>query len=186
MQSKGINANETAYFKIFDAVIHDNRLSEDEVCEISMNLIQAFTWVIPTQKALDVFDKHSHVVELGAGRGYWARHYSKKAIEVHCYDLYPQYNTFHPVRTGGPHSLQDYVEPWTLFICSPQYRSDMVLEGLRYFGGDHFIYAGDTNFGLNLPSIVKTLKDEWTQEDEILLPNWPNSNNKMLVFKRRE
>lgn len=185
---KGINSQEPNYFKIFDAVVHDSRLSFEEVDEISFNLVNAFSWVVPTEKALNKiaeYTQNGKIVELGAGRGYWAKLYSKQAEEVRCYDLYPQHNCHYPVEQAGPHKLREFGDDWTLLICSPQYRSDMVLEALRYFGGNRFIYLGDVDFSMNLPSIEFTLTTEWERQDEIDLPNWPGSDNKMILFNKR-
>jgi hypothetical protein len=171
--------------KIHEAVMTSNDLTPEEVDEIAMNVINQFSWVIPTEEVLEKF-RDKMIVEMGAGRGYWAKQYDKIAKSVRCYDLYPQFNVFHPVEQFGPHHLKHHNEDWTLFICSPQYRSDMVLECLRYFNGNKFYYAGDTNFSMNLPSISQELKTNWRQVCEIDLPNWPNSNNKFLEFERRE
>ena len=165
----------------FDA----GKLKAPELDEISMNLIQQFSWIIPTDEVLDKF-KGKDIVEMGAGRGYWAKLYSKcTGGAVSCYDLYPQYNCFYPVEQSGPHILTEFDEDWTLFICSPAYRSDMVLESLKYFNGESFMYAGDTNFSLNLPSIQNELEENWILTDKVDLPNWPNSNNKFLHYIRR-
>ena len=36
-------------------------------------LIEKFAWAVPTEKALDILLSFSPLVELGAGKGYWAR-----------------------------------------------------------------------------------------------------------------
>jgi hypothetical protein len=180
---------------------NDGKLTDSELDEISMNLIQQFSWVVPTDEVIEKIARHKSIIEMGAGRGYWAKLISFFKPEppkirdvysviidpmIESYDLYPQHNCFYPVMQGGPEKLREYRDNWALFICSPQYRSDMVLNCLKYFRGNNFLYVGDTNFSMNLPSIEQELKENWRQVDEIYLPNWPNSNNKFLEFQRRE
>ena len=177
---------EPNYYKIFESIARDDKLSPEEIDECAFELIQAFSWVVPTEEALNKIAEFSHIVEIGAGRGYWAKLYSKLVQKVKCYDAFPPQHPYYPVAEGGPFVLRFFEEPWTLLICSPQYRSDMVLESLRYYPGRNLIYIGDTKFSMNLPSVESVLKTEWKQLEEIDLPNWPNSDNKLLVYERRE
>ena len=175
------------YSKIYHAMNryhHTGGCSPSVYDECAWNLIHAFSWIIPNEKAFELFKGHKRIIEIGAGRGYWAKHISKYT-DIECFDLHPQHNTFYPVSLGGPEVLREYGNEWALFICSPQYRSDMVLESLRYFQGDQFIYAGDVNFGMNLPSVKTELENNWNIKTEIELPNWPNSSNKLVEYVRR-
>jgi hypothetical protein len=164
----------------------DGDLSEAELDECANSLVQNYSWVIPSYEVLEAFKNH-YIVEIGAGNGYWASLYSKLAVKVDCYDKYPSQNPYYPVKQGDPSILEDIKNThWILFICSPQYRSNMVLESLRYFRGHTFYYAGDENFGLELPSIKEELKTNWNLLWSSKLSNWPRSNNKFMVFRRKD
>jgi hypothetical protein len=100
-----------------------SQLTGSELDEISMNLIQQFSWVVPTDEVLTKIAKHKSIIEMGAGRGYWAKLISFYKPEppkiqdeyshtidpmVECFDLYPQYNCFYPVSQAGPEKLREY------------------------------------------------------------------------------
>ena len=169
------------YLEIYKSVMDRVEFND----EIAFSLINAFSWVVPSDAAIELLAKFPRVVEMGAGKAYWAKLYSKKVKQVRCYDKFPQCDAFYKVEVSGVEVLKDYDSSWTLFICSPQYRSDMVLESLRYFKGNHLIYTGDVNFSLALPSIEAELLTHWQIVQRMDLPNWPNSNNKILEYVRK-
>jgi len=180
---------EGVYSRIFN-ILTDSKesgiLSRDQYEEMAMSLIQRYSWIPPTEEILQLIVETSQpLIEMGAGRGYWAHLISKRA-KIVCYDKYRQHDTFYPVAKGGPECLADLPESSSLLICCPQYRSDMLLESLQYFGGNTFHYVGEIDFKLNFPeTLEKEITDNWELVLQRHVPGWPNTYNVYLKYVRK-
>ena len=132
-----------------------------------MILQAAYAYAIPSPETVDWVTRFCDgrpIVELGAGRGYWAAQLSRGGLLVEAYDVEPpdqaenvsfpragrQYDVWHPVD-----DLDDcHVGGWSnsvLFLCwPPGWGNTMASDALTAFeqaGGDRLIYIGEPKGG---------------------------------------
>lgn len=174
-----------SYLSLF-MQIRKRNLPVDILQILESELRKHYSWVVPSVKAIDLLKGLRPIVELGAGTGYWASliggNYT--AIDI---DPLPEEMVYHPIEEGDANSLIRFDANHTLFICCPQYRSNMLLEALHSFPGLRLVYVGDHDFALQFGGEVqKELDDNWCREKIISLDNWPNTNNKLSVWVRNK
>ena len=86
-----------------------------------------FAWAVPNLKALETLARYAPIIEMGAGRGYWAWLLRKAGVEITTYDPYPpregnntyaqgNTNEFVEILKGGEEALEK-IEHASLFLC---------------------------------------------------------------------
>lgn len=141
---------ETDFTREFDS---DFALSLDQIFVGDHTLRHRYSYAIPTERALKWMAGIGPIVEVGAGKGYWALMVSNQSGDVVAYDaIDPRENP-----------KTDREKPWyhvtvadctvaaehpdrTLFLCWPPLDSDMATRAaLAYLsaGGKFIIYIGE-------------------------------------------
>ncbi|MEV0066674.1 hypothetical protein [Amycolatopsis sp. NPDC050768] len=133
-------------------------------------LLQAtYAYAIPSPETLDWvarFCDGRSLVELGAGRGYWAGQLSRLGVKVAAYDVEPlgaaqaalddqavdRRDRFHEVNTAdGGEGLRGDQTDTVLFLCwPPGWGNEMASQVLARFeelGGNRLIYIGEPKGG---------------------------------------
>lgn len=147
-----------------------------------MILQAAYAYAIPSPESVEWMSRfcgNRPVVELGAGRGYWARQLSRAGLAVTAYELEPPdraENVSFPSVSGQSdvwHAVRDLAELRTdalsghvLFLCwPPGWGNTMASDALTAFeaaGGNQLVYIGEPEGG-------KTADDAFF---EALSANW--------------
>mmetsp|Transcript_15467 Transcript_15467/g.20482 ORF Transcript_15467/g.20482 Transcript_15467/m.20482 type:complete len:306 (+) Transcript_15467:149-1066(+) len=110
-------------YRLFDATYSIERRKEmwEMIIEDCDSLRKRYAWVIPDERAIRILQAFGSVVEVGAGKGYWASLIATDGTQVKALDLNPPATCFFPVLKGGPDDIGDES---TLFLCYPD---DMAL-----------------------------------------------------------
>jgi hypothetical protein len=161
----------------------------------AQGLLQAaYAYAIPSPETVDWIVRTVDgrpVVEIGAGRGYWAAQLAWAGVTIRAYDSQPPggraQNTwfpsssrldalFHPVgslRDLGNVDRADRRRPTqhVLFLCwPPAWDHPMSLRALTAYerrGGDHLIYIGETEPNRSATAaFFQALNARWTLADE--------------------
>lgn len=132
-----------------------------------MTLQALYAYAIPSPETLEwvaAFCAGQRVVELGAGRGYWAAQLARMGMNVAAYDHEPpdkvdnasfprageQTNVWHPV--GSLDEFERTRADYVLFLCwPPGWGSTMASEALAAFeksGGERLIFMGQPRGGM--------------------------------------
>jgi hypothetical protein len=153
-------------------------------------LLQAvYAYAIPSPETMEwiaAFSGGQRVVELGAGRGYWAAQMADSDIEIEAYDFEPPdkvenasfpragelADVWHPVGDlgefeGNVAARSDYV----LFLCwPPGWGNTMASEALTAFekvGGERLIFIGQPKGGMTGDdAFFEMLSAGWKLESE--------------------
>ncbi len=117
-----------------------------------LGLAQRYSYVLPEPNLLDVLQRHSPIVELGAGAGYWAYLLRCMGVDIVAYDNAPlgaeALNRYHPdIRPWtdvlrGDITIVSKHRDRSLFLCWPP-RFSALWETLRYYQGDVVLLVGD-------------------------------------------
>lgn len=154
-----------------------------------------YAWAIPTDDAIAILREHSPLVEVGAGRGYWARLAAEAGVDILAYDQYPpgggEQNRWHHSPTtffnvakadaevAGKHPDR------TLFLCWPPWGMDVASRALRSYRGDTVIYVGDEGLSSGTPEFYQELAAAFTKVRVLAIPQWPGIRDRLEVWQRR-
>eukprot|EP01038_Epipyxis_sp_PR26KG_P009543 gene9543-12853_t len=103
-----------------------------------------YSWAIPDDRALNIIANFNPVIEIGCGKGYWAKLLQNRGVDITPYDKYPQSNSWTTVLRGGPEAiLIPNNNSKTLFLCYPDESESMAITCLENFKGEYIIHVGE-------------------------------------------
>lgn len=170
-----------------------------------------YAWAIPSQEAIEYLVSLGKIVEIGAGRGYWASLIIAAGGDVICYDENPpspttennwapprvsepfeyagdiniEKHVFTDVLAGGPEKAADHADR-ALLLCWPIYDSPMAYDCLRQYRGNLLIYVGEGRWGCTADDqFFDLLESEWEKIHLIAIPRWDNLGDNLVVYKRK-
>jgi hypothetical protein len=97
-------------------------------------LLKKFAWAIPDQIALNICQKFPSLIEIGAGKGYWASLMQQQGINISPYDIQPPSECWTKVKHGDPSILikkrKKFAPNSALFLCYPDEGASVGIECL--------------------------------------------------------
>lgn len=150
-------------------------------------LVKKYAWAIPTPRALDVISRYTPILEIGAGKGYWA---SLLDCEVVAYDVaFGKENgqtddgeCYYEVKLGGVEVIAEYPNH-TLMLCWPPYNDDMAMECLQKYQGGKLIYIGEGYGGCTATDeFHEELDSKWEQIEIVRIPQWNGLHDVLRVY----
>jgi hypothetical protein len=144
-----------------------------------------FAWAVPTEDAIQTVSRYStSVVEIGAGRGYWAWMMRQAGIAVAAFDAGSFPFTWDKVVRGDERAVLFYPDH-TLFLCWPPWNSDMAYNALAWHRGDYVVYVGEWMGGCANQRFFTLLASTFEAIDLANIPQWCNRDDRLVIFKRR-
>lgn len=101
-------------------------------------LAAKYSWAIPDERSLNVLKHFSPLVEIGAGKGYWAKLLRDKGADIIAFDkdVASEDELWTEVMTGTPEVLSTKIASnRSLFLCYPDESESMAIECLTRFTG---------------------------------------------------
>jgi len=154
--------------------------------DIRTELVQKYSWAIPNNEAIQFLAK-LFLVEIGAGRGYWAHLINEVGGDIVAYDKYVKkgkvkvfqaldwVETYYPIAKGS-YEAGELHSDRTLFLCWPPYNTSMAYDCLNTYlksGGKQIVYIGEGDGGCTADDdFHNLLLDQMTLEKEIKIPQW--------------
>jgi hypothetical protein len=157
-------------------------------------MCRAYSFALPTPKAVRTLVDFSPLVEIGAGTGYWAMLVKQAGGEVVAYDLCPgkgnKYSftrDFGNVLPGDERALFEIDSRHTLFLCWPNYNTDFAYNCLSFFNGRRIVYIGEEKGGCTASDrFFESLRVNWILADRVSIPQWPGIHDSLFVYERRD
>ncbi|WP_319945474.1 hypothetical protein [Nocardia macrotermitis] len=171
-------------------VVDGGKVSGSSRLGFAQTVLQAgYAYAIPSPETIEWIagfcDGHT-VIELGAGRGYWAAQLSAGGLKVDAYDSEPpdrtenvsflkaagQSDVWHPVGNLDEYHTRPFREPGdVLFLCwPPGWGNTMASDALAAFetaGGTRLIYIGEPKGGkTGDDAFFDALNTGWKLESE--------------------
>ena len=161
-------------------------------------LVDEYSYAIPNPEAIETIIKHSPLVEIGCGLGYWAHLIRMCGGDIVAYD-----NAINEKGQVKLHSKNQYVTPYTtviegnedsvknnsdrtLFLCWPP-MSNMGYECLHQYlqhGGQKLIYIGEGPGGCTGDDDFHQLLRNQMECIEIhSIPRWVCINDRMYIYQ---
>lgn len=186
---------------IFGEEANETRIEElIRVEVVGQTLCEKYAWAIPDFRALKILSHFSPLIEIGAGKGYWAHLMAEGGVDIVAYDrqIFPKDSWF-DVKKGGPEILNEKVAMGrNLFLCYPDEDSSMSVECLSNFAGEYVIHVGEliTTGTYSCPQApwgrtsVADFQVALNEEYHCLLvaslPRYPFSKDCISVWKRTQ
>lgn len=161
-------------------------------------LCEKYSWAIPDERALNILRTFSPLIEIGAGKGYWASLLQASGVDIVAFDRKVPEKCFTNVEVGGPKLLSKKEHRHrTLFLCYPDDTQNMSMKCLEHYTGEYIIHVGEllttgTYSGYPQAPFGRTTSSEFSvqlvEEFHCLLtariPRFPFSNDCISVWKR--
>ncbi len=176
------------------------RWSKGDRVDYRWDLIRRYAFAIPTDEAVAAVAALSPLVEIGAGRGYWAHLLREAGADVLAFDTYPpryaDSGWWRPgdgepwtrILRGGPERAGRYPDR-TLFLCWPPYASGMAARALRAYdraGGRRLAYVGEDAGGCTGDrAFHAALERDWRAERDVDLPRWSGVHDHLTIYRRQ-
>jgi hypothetical protein len=109
-------------------------------------LVEKYAWAVPSERALSVLSSFSPLIEIGAGKGYWAHLLSQRGVDIVAFDKFAKKlkNKWFDVEVGGPKVLQrDEFKGRALFLCYPDETADVAMQCLERYSGEYVLHVGE-------------------------------------------
>jgi hypothetical protein len=156
--------------------------------------VRRYAFAIPTEAALAVLARFAPIIELGAGTGYWAYLLRRRGVDCLAFDAAPpdqspnphRFNAFTwtAVERGSTEVLRDHADR-ALLLCWPPYRDPFAAHALSAYAGTTLLYIGEAAGGHAADDTFFTrLERDWLPLQEVPLPNWPATADRLVVYQR--
>lgn len=165
-------------------------------------LVRALSWAIPDDETIEwMAATCPRILEIGAGRGYWAALLTEAGADVVAFDCAIEdggmgENGWHqagadrvptlwfPVRLGGPEQAAAFPAR-TLFLCWPP-MTDMALDCLKHYQGDSLVFVGEGEGGCcATDDFFVALGRDWELIEERDIPQWPMIHDYLSLYRRK-
>lgn len=118
----------------------------DILDDIGQTLSEKYAWAIPDEKSLKVLKHFSPLIEIGAGKGYWAKLLQNRGVDIVAFDKFTggkSSENYTKVQLGGPEVLLEKKHAnRSLFLCYPDEAESIAIVCLENFTGDYVIHVG--------------------------------------------
>jgi hypothetical protein len=155
-------------------------------------MIAKYAWAVPNTEAIELLIRHSPLVEMGAGTGYWAWLVRQAGGDIVAFDRYPPpdpRNRWHAgerqwteVRPGGPRLLARHPGR-TLLLCWPPEDEPMAAQCLDAYAGDALVYVGELSPGSDRATGSARVLDQWEPVETLELPQWESVQDRLVVLR---
>jgi len=153
-----------------------------------------YAWAVPNEEALAVLREHSPLIEIGAGRGYWAALASSAGADILAFDPNPpsssgvnpwhrQPGTYFLVQKADLEIAKQHPDR-ALFLCWPPFSTDVALRALRAYEGKTVIYVGDEGHDAGTPAFYSELAAHFSKVRVVEIPRWPGIRDRLEVWQR--
>ena len=116
----------------------------------SYELCRRYAWAIPDERCLRIIKNFSPLIEIGAGKGFWASLLRQNNVNILAFDKFSDKKdgtSWSEVKRGGPEVLTKPVAGGrNLLLCYPDESESMAIQCLENFTGEHIIHIGEMMF----------------------------------------
>ena len=165
------------------------------------HLCDLYSFAVPTQGVVRKLARmFPRIVEVGAGRGYWAAMLADAGADVVAYDksirrgriVRNGYHkkqvkpaTYHPVQYGTAASAAEHADR-DLLLCWAPYDDPMAESALLNYRGSDLIWIGEDDGGCcGGEGFWNVLKEGWEETAMLDIPQWPRIRDYVAIYHRK-
>jgi hypothetical protein len=157
-------------------------------------LCRKYSFAIPNDEAIACLVRHSPIVEIGAGTGYWAKLVAEAGGDLRAFDnfrwkhLKGQFGRWFPVERGTPETAGEFPDR-TLFLCWPPYNTRMAARALiahAKTGGQKVIVVGESDGGCTANAeFFGRLEWKYEVTETVDIPQWVGIHDYLTAWRLR-
>lgn len=184
-----------AYDLIKDFQVFSGSLFDKPSVITRRDFCKKYTFAIPIPAVLEGIAKYSPIVEVGAGKAYWASVLRNMGVDIIATDRYPiQQNGYQK----ADHEFVENMEYLTanqaiksypdrnVFMCWPEYNRSWAYEALKLIKGQYLIYIGELKDGCCADKKFFNYLEKHFEEVETLpLMSWVGIHDVCIVYRRK-
>jgi len=183
--------NENYYLQEFEELSEKNSFKAEQWFGKRGDLVEEYGWAIPNEEAIEHIADLSPIVEIGAGKGYWARLLREVGATVIAYDIEPPgEDAWTSVEQGTPKMLERFNGEYTLLLCWPPYGDDMAINALEAHieqGGTDVVYVGEHFGGCTAnEAFHNEIKKRYALANKITIPSYEGIHDNVYHYKRKQ
>ena len=165
---------------------------------VRQEMVRRYAWAVPNDQAIQAIVERSPIIEIGAGRGYWAKLVAQEAGgDILAFDINPpnkegrnyyhsEIGMFLPVTYGGVSKVRTYPDR-TRLLCWPPYHREMGHKALKHHTGNCIIYIGEGDGGCTGDDGFHAhLTTHFEEVCVIDIPQWPCIHDHMWIYERKK
>ena len=179
----------TEYSELYCKTGKQDRLMSFFQARVGMT--RKYAWAIPTDEAIATCIKYAPLIEIGAGRGYWASLIRKSGADILAFDKdieannWKEVGTWTEVSQGDENTIKSCPNR-TLFLCWPCYDTPMAYNCLKNYKDDTLIYVGEGWGGCCAnDKFWKEIEKKWVEVESVDIPQWDGMHDYLVVYKRK-
>ena len=178
--------------KKFPHVFDKHRIYNDPFLDkfvFREKLVKIYAWAITDPKAIAEIVKTTKdigIVEIGAGKGYWASLLANCGVNVVAYDTGKDISIgfYHPVGNAGTKMVSSHKDR-ALFLCWPPYGTSMAYDCVSKYEGSTLIYIGEDKSGCNADDkFFDFVDDKFKLDGTIRMAQWEGLHDELYIYKR--
>ena len=149
--------------------------------------IRQYGWACISQDAIDSIVELNHpIIEICAGKAYWAYRLAQAGTDVIATDLRWQTERWHPVAPMDCAKAAGLFRDRALLMIWPPYGKDAASRALNAYRGDTLIYVGEYRGCTGDEDFHNALDAGWTLIREVAIPRWPGMNDSLTLYRRKQ
>lgn len=174
--------------------IGQDHLDRNELCG-------RYSWAIPGPEAVkSIAEMFPRIVEVGAGRGYWAKVLSDAGVDVVAYEPTVQdgdlsgnhwhaseyeIGLYFDLQQGDATACAKHGNR-ALLLCWPPYSDPMAATALQAYPGNDLIWIGEGDGGCcGGEDFWEMIRDGWMEQCWWSIPQWPCMRDHVAIYRRK-
>ena len=198
-ESEQDDLRRNAYLDMFWNIQDQNlqHYPDDRYWNIRRSMLARFGHAVPDEKALAIVARYAPLIEIGAGRGYWAGLLQERGVDVIAFDAFPRWgDQEHPYKTGVRYSpvckgscdmLAVYPRRNLLMIWPPPDDASFASECLKSFKGEFVVFVGEGFGGCTGDNeFFGSLYADFVEDIDHGIPQWDSLHDRLSVWRRKK
>ena len=147
-------------------------------------LVEHYSWAIPTDAAIRTLVAHDPLLEVGAGRGYWAWCVEQMGGDIVATDLKPPRDTWTTVKAMDARDAVEDHPDRTLVLCSPETDRRWPTDAIHASDARYVVTIGNEPHPTT--RLAHELGQHWFEVDTRPLPTFFGLPSRLAVHRRHE
>lgn len=150
------------------------------------DLVEEYSWAVPNKEALLYLSEFDHLVEIGAGSGYWANEINKLEGNVLPYDIDPPDETWSRVMKANVMNMKEDAFKNPVLMVWPALNEGVATEVAKR-RPPHILYVGEPLGGCTAEDefFTSEIKKEYGLVAKIDIPSYAGINDDLFHYVQK-
>lgn len=150
-------------------------------------LVEEYGWAVPNEEAIDYLTQFDEtIVEVGAGKGYWAYLIDQNGGSIEAYDIDPPDDTYYNVMKRNSKTLKSEIVGSPLLLVWPPADSMMDFDCIKS-EPNHILYVGEPRGGCTgSDKFFEIFEEEYGHVRTIDIPSYAGVRDTFGHYVRKD